>query len=238
MRKISYKYVSRTKEEKFGEKIYFLLVENFPKTFLVGGAVRNKLLGFNSTDVDIATEAVPTHVIKLLQNASIELDKSKKNFGVITALKDKIKVEVTTLRKETYGKNRFPKVSFTSNVQVDSNRRDFTINSLYLSLKDSIIFDFNSGIKDINNRTLRFIGDSNKKVSEDPLRIVRAVRFMLQYKLQIERKDFIVLKKNFTLTEKISDTKKISEIKKVSNKKIFSKLKKIFFVNKNLDTLL
>lgn len=168
--------------KKFGEKIYFLLVDNFPQSFYVGGMVRDILLSKRVTDIDIATEAKPQSVVELLSADGISADVRYKNFGVIIAKQGSLKVEIATFRKDLPSQSRYPKIAFATSPKTDSQRRDFTINALYLSQKMSKVLDFYNGIADVKARRLKFIGNPQKRIKEDPLRIVRALRFSLIFK--------------------------------------------------------
>lgn len=236
LKKYKFNYQPTTKEEVFGLKIYFLLVDNFASTFLVGGTVRNILLGFNSHDTDIATNASPEEVITLLTNNKIKPIVDHVNFGVVNVKYLGHLISITSFRKEEYNKNRFPKIELIKNPEKDAKRRDFTLNSLYLSPKNNLILDYVSGYKDCKNKLLKFTGNPVQKIKEDPLRIIRGLRFALNYKLKFEEKSFNAIQKNFSLIFTLSKNKLDKEIKKVFNKKEKELLKKIIYTQKNLDT--
>ena len=221
------RYIPKTNLEKFGFKIYFLLVENFPQTFFVGGTVRDILLGRKVTDIDIATSAIPEKVAKLLSANGIQTNLSHKNFGIVVAKKGSLTTEVATFRKDIYLNNRYPKVSFIKSAKTDSNRRDFTINFLYFSPKHEKILDFHKGLLDLNRKTLRFINSPNKSIKEDPLRIIRAVRFAEDLNLKIEPSSKKAIIQNFEELKKISYARIKTEIEKAKNKKTKKRLQKL-----------
>lgn len=216
---------------KFSLRVHKLLFDQFPKTFIVGGAVRNMLLNVKITDTDIATEATPDQVVKLLKTARIKYSDAYKNLGVIVALKGAQKIEISTFRKEVYSKSRFPKVAFITSPKADSNRRDFTVNALYYNPITKEILDYHNGLKDLQNKSLKFIGPAEKKITEDPLRIIRAYRFSLQYNLQISTDTQSTLNKNKVLINLISKTRVEKEINTVKQKNLQNKLLKVIHSN-------
>ncbi len=216
---MKYFYKPKNKLEQFGFLIYNVLVENFPQTFYVGGTVRDILLKKNITDIDIATTATPQQVSSALKKHYIEHNNGYQNFGVIVALKLPHKVAITTLRKDLRTTSRYPVVSFTKSLKVDSQRRDFTINALYLSLSSGKITDFYNGQLDLKNSVLKFIGTPSIRIQQDPLRIVRALRFSLVYNFTIENATYEAIKKYFILTKKITTSRLETEIKKIKSEK-------------------
>lgn len=216
-------FSEQTQTEKFAKKLYNLLVENFPQTYFVGGTVRDILLNKNVTDIDIATKASPNQVMAFLHNNGYLCNDVAIKFGVVVAQKGRFKAEITTFRKELYGNNRYPIVSFVNSINIDAKRRDFTINALYLQAKTNKIFDFYSGLKDIKKQQIKFIGDPKKRIAEDPLRIIRALRFVVQNNFTLDKKNEIAIKKYFYLLKNISKNKIQTEINKmnVKDKKIF-----------------
>lgn len=233
------KYIFKPKInlEKFGSKVFSVLVENFSQTFFVGGMVRDLLLKKKTTDIDITTQGKPEEVSKLLKLAGITTDDKYKNFGVIVAKHGGLQVEIATFRKDLQNSSRYANVVFINNPKIDSLRRDFTINSLYLNGITGQILDFNEGIKDLKNKTLRFIGEPKNRIKEDPLRILRALRFSLVLNFKIEKKSLLALKKYFSLLETISKTKINNELNKISSEKLKRLLQNALDSKKILDKL-
>ncbi len=112
-----YSYNFNTPYEQFSLTVYHVLVENFSKTFFVGGAVRDMLLEKSISDIDIATIATPNEVIYVLQKNNIMYNDAHKKFGVITAILQNFSVEITTLRTEVYNNTRYPVITFITDVQ-------------------------------------------------------------------------------------------------------------------------
>ena len=147
---------------------------------VVGGAVRNSLLGMPIAEVDVATTAVPEEVVKRVTGAGFRPVPTGIEHGTVTVVIDKQPFEVTTLRKdiETYG--RHAKVEFGRDWKADAERRDFTINALSAT-RDGAVYDYTSGLDDLAHRRVRFIGDPAKRIAEDYLRILRFFRFHAAY---------------------------------------------------------
>ncbi len=209
-----------------------MLSKHFPKTYVVGGAVRNLLLKQKVGDTDIATSAKPEQVMNILKMNGIKYSSEHKKFGVILAKSNaKQSLEITTFRTDTYDKTRFPKVSFISSPAQDSRRRDFTVNALYYSLNEGNVTDYNNGLEHIMDRKLAFIGNPKKRIQEDPLRIVRAYRLALQYNLEIDKNLENILQSNLHLLKTVSAARIEREIKVVTSKKIKNQLQKVIHRN-------
>ncbi len=149
------------------------------KTRVVGGAVRDALLGnfTDETDIDLATSAVPDVVIKRCEMAGIQAIPTGIDHGTVTAVVNGKSYEITTLREDICTDGRRAVVSFTENFEIDSQRRDFTFNALYLDEKGRV-YDYHNGQQDLVNKAVLFIGDSKQRVQEDYLRILRYFRMM------------------------------------------------------------
>src|SRR6478672_10208864 len=147
---------------------------------VVGGAVRNALLDEPIGDIDIATTALPQEVVRRAESAGFKAVPTGIAHGTVTTVINKRPFEVTTLREdvETYG--RHAKVAFGRDWKRDAERRDFTINGLFLG-RDGTIYDFVDGLSDVRKRRVRFIGDAPTRIAEDYLRILRFFRFHASY---------------------------------------------------------
>jgi tRNA nucleotidyltransferase (CCA-adding enzyme) len=229
------KYQPKNSLEKFGQEIYFLLVENFPETYFVGGTVRDILLNRKVEDIDIATSAKPEAVAEILKNHFIDFNLGYKNLGVILALKENLIAAVATFRAEKYTGSRYPKITYIKEVKKDSERRDFTINSLYLSLKSNKILDFYKGVEDLKKKRIKFIGEAKEKINEDPLRIVRALRFALELNFKIEKQSFLAIKNKLSQTKLITKSRLQFELDKIKNSDSKKRLLLSLKDEKNLD---
>ena len=147
---------------------------------VVGGAVRNAMFGQTPGEVDIATTAMPDTVIERARAAGFKAVPTGIDHGTVTVIVDGRPFEVTTLRKdiETYG--RKAKVAFGRDWKADAERRDFTMNALSVD-RAGAVFDYVGGLADIDARRVRFIGDADKRIAEDYLRILRFFRFHATY---------------------------------------------------------
>ncbi len=147
---------------------------------VVGGAVRNALLGLPAQEIDVATTAVPQEVVHRVQTAGFKPVPTGIEHGTVTVVVDKTPFEVTTLRRdvETYG--RHAKVAFGRDWRADAERRDFTINA-FSATRDGTVYDYVGGLADLKARRVRFIGDPKQRIEEDYLRILRFFRFHAAY---------------------------------------------------------
>jgi tRNA nucleotidyltransferase (CCA-adding enzyme) len=221
---MKFSYNFKTKLEKFSEKIFFLLVENFSETYFVGGAVRDMLLHKKLTDIDLCTTAKPDQVIALLKNNNFKVDSKYKNFGVIIVSSGNLSIEISTSRKDSYTGSRYPKITWTKDIKTDSKRRDITINALYFSPKNNTITDFHDGLTDIKHKTIKFIGNPSKRLSEDPLRFIRAYRFKILLNFNLATKTQLALMQNKQLIKKLTKTRIEKEILKLPTKKMQNEL--------------
>lgn len=147
---------------------------------VVGGAVRNALIGMPVKDVDIATTAVPEDVIAIAKRSGLKAIPTGIEHGTVTVVSGHHAVEVTTLRRdiETFG--RHARVSYTTDWAEDARRRDFTMNALYCDAQGEV-HDPLGGYSDLAQRRVRFIGDAHDRIREDYLRILRFFRFTAEY---------------------------------------------------------
>jgi poly(A) polymerase len=153
--------------------------ENRPR--IVGGAVRDGLLGLPVTDIDLATPLLPETVIKRLQEADIKAVPTGIYHGTITAVCDGKSFEITTLRRDVSTDGRRATVAYSLDWREDAARRDFTINALYADPVTREIFDYFGGLADLNHHRLRFIGNASERIAEDHLRILRYFRFLARF---------------------------------------------------------
>ena len=147
---------------------------------IVGGAVRNALLGEPHGDIDIATTAPPTEVIRRVEAAGFKAVPTGVEHGTVTVVAAGQSFEVTTLREDVETFGRHAKVVFGRDWKRDAERRDFTMNALSLS-RDGTVHDYVGGLADIEARRVRFIGDAARRITEDYLRILRFFRFHAAY---------------------------------------------------------
>ena len=204
------------KDKKIKEIFLRLNNKNKINVMLVGGCVRNYLNNEQIGDIDLATTLTPGEVIKKLSNTNFKVLKTGIDHGTLTLQQDKEIFEITTLREDVSTDGRHAKVSFTNSWEKDSNRRDFTINAIYLD-QNGKIFDPHNGRKDLKDKRIKFIGNPQERIEEDYLRIIRFLRFSIQYKNFEKDKDTIkIIKKNIPGILKLSKERIFSEIIKIT----------------------
>ncbi|MBB3394613.1 MULTISPECIES: CCA tRNA nucleotidyltransferase [unclassified Rhizobium] len=161
-------------------RVFTLLNADGGEGRVVGGAVRNSLMGRPVNDIDLATTLTPEQVIERAAASGIKAVPTGVAHGTVTLVIDGKPFEVTTLRADVETDGRRAKVAFSSDWQTDAERRDLTINALYVDSKGDVI-DLVGGLADIEKRNIRFIGDAATRVGEDYLRILRFFRFFAYY---------------------------------------------------------
>lgn len=185
------------------------LEENGYKAYIVGGYVRDKILGIESNDIDIITSARPMKVAEIFGEPNVD------NVGVINIKKDNLNIDITTFRKESRYIGHIPKkFTYINDLETDLRRRDFTINTICLNSKGEII-DLLGGQKDLKNRILKSVGSPKHKFKEDPLRMLRALRIAIIYNLEIGKDELIYIINNKKLLKNVSFDRKKSELSKI-----------------------
>ena len=190
----------------------------------VGGCVRKIINKEEVDDIDLAVNLNPSEVCQCLKNNDIEYYESGILHGTVTAIINKHKFEITSLRQDVDTDGRHAKVEFSKNWKEDASRRDFTFNSIYADI-DGNLFDPFDGKKDLENGKINFIGDADKRVKEDFLRVLRYVRFYLNYSKNKHDPEIIkIIKKNLIGLQKISSDRLLDEFKKLLNTNGFFRL--------------
>ena len=190
----------------------------------VGGCVRKIINKEEVDDIDLAVNLNPSEVCQCLKNNDIEYYESGILHGTVTAIINKHKFEITSLRQDVDTDGRHAKVEFSKNWKEDASRRDFTFNSIYADI-DGNLFDPFDGKKDLENGKINFIGDADKRIKEDFLRVLRYVRFYLNYSKNKHDPEIIkIIKKNLIGLQKISSDRLLDEFKKLLNTNGFFRL--------------
>jgi len=153
-----------------------VFVKNGHKLFVVGGAVRDSLLGKSPKDWDLATDAVPDKVEEMMKGAGLRTIPTGKQFGVINVFTETDEYEIATFRKDIGSGRRPDEVEFTT-IEQDVKRRDLTINALFFDIDTGEVVDLVGGIEDLKNGVVRTVGKAEDRFGEDRLRILRAIRF-------------------------------------------------------------
>lgn len=190
--------------EEIFTKLTDIFNKNGFKLYMIGGTTRDYLLGLDVFDFDFVSDATPDEMSKFLDDADFTFAK----FGAVRVKVDGIKADVTTLRvEEDYFDYRHPgKIRFVRTIEEDYKRRDFTINAIYMDESFKVI-DPANGQADLKAKLIRFIGDPEKRIKEDPLRILRAKRFAEKLGFEIEEKSQKAIEKLSYLVDKLNPDK-------------------------------
>ena len=207
----------------------FVAIHSFSKNSeirYVGGCVRKIINRETVDDIDLAVNLKPKDVCDALNKKNIKYYESGIEHGTITALINNIKFEITSLRKDIDTDGRHAKVEFSENWKEDASRRDFTINSIYADIEGGL-FDPFDGKKDLENGKVNFIGDAEVRIKEDYLRVLRYIRFFLNYSKDQHDPNIIkIIKKNLSGVSGISSERLLNEFQKLLKSKGFTKLAK------------
>ena len=199
------------------EKI-FELISSFSSSSeirYVGGCIRKIINNEKVEDIDLATNIIPKNICEILKKNKISFYESGIDHGTITAKIDNNKFEITTLRKDILTDGRHAQVKFSNDWYEDASRRDFTFNAIYSDIHGNLYDPFD-GKKDLEYGIVKFIGDPEKRISEDYLRIIRYVRFFLNYsKIDHDANLKKIIKQNINGISKISSDRLIDELKKL-----------------------
>jgi tRNA nucleotidyltransferase/poly(A) polymerase len=192
----------------------------------VGGCVRKIINREKVDDIDLAVNLKPKDVCDALNKKDIKYYESGIEHGTITALINDIKFEITSLRKDVDTDGRHAKVEFSNSWMEDASRRDFSINSIYADIEGNL-FDPFDGKKDLENGKVNFIGDTEVRIKEDYLRVLRYIRFFLNYsKAKHDPKTIKTIKRNLSGVLGISSERLLDEFQKLLKSKGFLKLAK------------
>lgn len=196
------------------------LEESGYQAFLVGGGVRDLLLGTHPKDFDVATSATPEEVRKLFRGARI----IGRRFQIVHVRIGREVIEVTTFRGHHEAEDHkaiknedgmLLRDNVYGTLETDAVRRDFTVNALYYTTKDFAVYDYCGGMQDIKNRTLRIIGDAETRYKEDPVRMLRAVRFAAKLGFTIEDGTAEPITRLAPLLSNISEARLFEEVLKL-----------------------
>ena len=219
----------KNKELRF---VFNKLQEGFSKEIVtarfVGGCVRKHLSDDEIDDIDIATILSSDDIKEKFNNTNFKIIDTGIKHGTITLITKKLKLELTTLRTDLETDGRHAKVEYVDDWYLDSERRDFTINAIYLDINGNI-FDPQNGKNDLKNKIVKFIGDPQKRIEEDYLRIIRFIRFKIMYDLKFESTTLKAIKLNLNGVNKISKERILVELLKILD------LKNFMFLNKSKD---
>lgn len=196
------------------------------KARLIGGAVRDAIIGTDSQDIDIATTMHPEEVMKVFSALGYKVIPTGIKFGTVSVLYNNELFEVTTLRQDISFDGRHAKIEYTDDFYLDAIRRDFTINALSYCPFEQKIYDYFGGIKDLESNCVKFIGNAELRIKEDYLRILRFFRFFGKFGKEIDQNSLD------------SCVKYKSSLKKLSKERIKSELDLILKLPNYFDILI
>ena len=205
--------------------IWKVLSSKGAKVYFVGGCVRDSVQARKIKDIDIATDALPSEVIELAKLANLKVIKTGLEHGSVAIIVQNERFDITTFRSDIVTDGRHSTVKFSLNILDDAMRRDFTMNALYMTI-DGEILDPISGFEDLVSGRVRFIGEPEKRIREDYLRVLRYFRFLTIYGEKAESLDH-------STVDACSNA--IFGLKTLSNDRIWEELQKILLAdNPNL----
>ena len=198
------------KIEEKALKILDILHKNSHESYIVGGYVRDKLLGRESNDIDICTSATPKEIMELFPNTS------SPNYGSINIIYKNTNFDITTFRRDIkYQDNRLPvKIKYIKSIKKDLLRRDFTINTFCIN-KDGKVKDYLNATNDLNAKIIKTVGNPKHRLKEDALRILRAIRFATILDFEIEESTKHYLTEYAPLLKNLSYQRKKQELDKI-----------------------
>ena len=182
------------------------------KAYIVGGFVRDNILGIESSDIDITTNATPKEIKEIFEDSCVP----NEEYGSVIVNKKGIKFEITTFRKEIeYNDKRRPiEIKYIDDLYTDLLRRDFVINTLCIDEKGRIL-DYLGGQEDIEKKIIRCVGDADSKFKEDSLRILRAIRFATILDFELSDEIIKAIHKNKSSVRALSYQRKKNELDKI-----------------------
>lgn len=195
-------------------KIFNILIDNGYECFIIGGAVRDIVMGIEPHDYDFATSAIPENIIESFQSKGYKVIPTGIEHGTVTVIIDDIPFELTTYRIDAECNGRHCEVQFVRSLEEDIKRRDFTINALVMDKNDEII-DLVNGLDDIKNKIIRTVGDPEQRFQEDYLRILRAIRFATKLNFNIHPNTYRAMLKLYQNLNKISRERIRDEFTKI-----------------------
>lgn len=192
------------------------------KLFVVGGAVRDSLLGLTPKDFDLATDALPDDVERIMREAGFSTLPTGKAFGVINVFTSMGEHEVATFRSDIGSDGRFPdSVEFTT-IDKDVLRRDLTINALFFDIEAQEVVDLVGGLEDLKNAVIRTVGSAEDRFKEDKLRILRAIRFSARFGSDLDADIIQAIKKDNNLGSISGERKRDEFLKGIQSAKSVS----------------
>jgi poly(A) polymerase len=200
-----------------------------------GGFVRDHILGVQSNDIDIATNALPEQIESLFEK-TIPIGKA---FGVINVIIDNNEFEIATFRNDGFSSDgRHPDSVTFSSMEEDAKRRDFTINGMFFDPIKQEIIDFVGGQEDIKKQIIRFIGNPEQRINEDKLRMLRAIRFSTKLNFSFDKDSFDAIKEHASEIVSVSPERIFDEFLKILRTRKYRKALELLFETSLIDYIL
>ncbi|MBF0493904.1 MAG: CCA tRNA nucleotidyltransferase [Candidatus Omnitrophica bacterium] len=214
------KIISKNTIPRDVRELLRVLTNHGYEAYIVGGCVRDLVMGIKPADYDITTDCRPERTEEIFRKAGFKAVPTGLKFGTVTVISGKGKYEVTTYRKETlYSDGRRPdKIFFSDTIHEDLKRRDFTINAMAYSPLTEEFIDLFDGLKDIRKKIVRAIGNPEERFGEDHLRMLRAVRFASRFGYKIEPRTSSAIKKLASKIQLISGERVFMELVKMAER--------------------
>ncbi|GLR64062.1 polynucleotide adenylyltransferase PcnB [Marinospirillum insulare] len=213
--------ISRSEIHEGAIKVLYRLHKGGYQAYLVGGSIRDRLLGKNPKDFDVATDATPEQVTELFRNSRM----IGRRFRIVHVRFGREIIEVTTFRGKTEeatdkrikqtDEGMLLRDNVWGSIEEDALRRDFTVNALYYSIKDFSIHDYTGGLEDLKNRRLRLIGDPVTRYREDPVRMLRAIRFAAKLNFTLEAATEAPIREQANLLLQVAPARMFDEVLKL-----------------------
>lgn len=208
------KKINSMTDVTIGKAASKFLGEMFDEIYLVGGAIRDELLGRETNDLDYALPDSPREVIETLKSVGLQARDEAKEYGTISTKLGVFDIQITTYREESYPTgSRKPLTTHVKDIDSDLSRRDFTFNAMAVSKHDFV--DPYGGYEDIEHRVIRTVGDADARFTEDPLRILRAYRFVAQLGFELDDKVRAASEENAGLVIDLSGARIGGELSKL-----------------------
>ena len=197
------------------KKVFDIILSNNGECRIIGGCVRDYLIGKTPIDFDIATNLTPENITKIFNKNNFKVFPIGIEHGTVLVVINNIDFEITTLRKDVKCYGRHAKVEFTNDWRIDAARRDFTINAMSIS-QDGKLYDYFNGQEDLTHRKVKFIGSPIQRIKEDYLRILRYIRFLGYFGLKnIDHDSYKVSIENIKNLTHVSKERTKKELKKL-----------------------
>lgn len=211
--------IARDRLSKAALKVLTVLAKSNYQAFLIGGAVRDLLLNIRPKDFDIATDATPQQVRSLFKHSRI----IGRRFKLVHVIIGGDIIEVSTFRAQAKSENRavlsphgmIIDDNIFGNIEEDAKRRDFTVNALYYNIQDGSVIDFFQGYRHLQNQVIHMIGDANQRYIEDPVRILRAIRFASKLSFALETNTSKKIEGSSSLLTHVPSARLYDEYKKL-----------------------